>query len=128
MKIYAVRDRMIDYFLTPFAAPNDQEVMASLSNEINRPDNINAIAQAPHHFELYLLGEIDENGTIFPKKELICDCSSLVRARRESPVTSARETPLSTRENAIRAGLGNGVIRPHSETVSKSAELGDKPD
>lgn len=121
MKIYAVRDRMIDYFLMPFAAPSDNEVMASLSNEINRPDNINAIAQAPHHFELYQLGEIDENGTIFPKKELVCDCSNLVRPRRETAKSEAGVVTPTTGTPRGEAGRAESAASIATGTLSKGA-------
>lgn len=75
---------MIDYFMVPFAAPNENEAMAGIAHEVNRVDIQAAIQSAPHHFELYSLGEIDDNGTIYAKKELVCDCSTLVRPRRES--------------------------------------------
>lgn len=80
MNIYALRDRLIDYYLTPFAAPNDKEVLASLANVINRPGATDGISQAPHHFELWQIGQVLEDGSIEPTKVLITDCSSLVRA------------------------------------------------
>lgn len=91
MKIYAIRDRLIDYFLMPFAAPGDKEVMSALSKRVNYGQTEDDVCQAPHHFELWKLGEVLEDGTLTPKKELICDCSSLVRARRESPESRPRE-------------------------------------
>jgi len=90
---------MIDYFMVPFAAPNDNEAMAGIAHEVNREESQGAIQQAPHHFELYSLGEIDDNGIIFPKKELVCDCSSLVRARRQSAESEA--------------GMASGATRAH---------------
>jgi len=98
---------MIDYFMVPFAAPDDQQAQAGVADAVNQP-GLSAISQAPHHFELHLLGEIDDNGTIFPKKELVCDCSALVRPRRETTESSARKPPDSPRipETGI-IGLGN---------------------
>jgi len=103
VKLYAIRDRMIDYFMVPFACPDDHQAMAGVSQEVNREDITAAIQQAPHHFELYSLGEIDENGTIFPHKELLCDCSSLVRARRQPAESGA---PDSLKE------IGRRIERP----------------
>lgn len=79
MKIYAIRDRLIDYFQQPFVGPNDNAVKASLSNHISNPEATDAIAQAPHHFEIWELGEVHEDGHIEPSQKLVCDCSSLIR-------------------------------------------------
>jgi len=79
VKIYAVRDRLIDYFLTPFAALSDKSVLASISQVINNPETMDAIAQAPHHFEIWILGEVQENGQLTGAPNLLCDCASLVR-------------------------------------------------
>lgn len=80
MNIYAIHDRLIDYWLRPFAAPDDKEIMHSLSTQINKENaNVNPIAQAPHHFDVYRIGSVTEDGHIKPERELICTCSSLVR-------------------------------------------------
>lgn len=78
--IYAIRDRMLDYFQTPFVASSDKQVLASLTTVINSNEATNAIAQAPHHFELYRLGAVTEEGSIRQDREFIADCSSLVRS------------------------------------------------
>lgn len=103
MKIYAVRDRLIDYFMLPFVAPDDHQVMASLSQEVSRPDNPNAIASAPHHFELWKLGEIHEDGVITPGQELVCDVSTLVRVGRQTTQPAVDQT-------AKLAGTGEKTI------------------
>lgn len=80
MKIYAIKDRLIEYFQQPFVGPTDKQVQAAISVAINNPEAMNALSQAPHHFELWQLGEIDEEtGRITPRQELVCDCSVLVR-------------------------------------------------
>lgn len=80
MKIYAVRDRLIDYFMQPFVGQSDKQVLSALSETINR-DHTHAIQAAPHHFEVWELGEVDEDtGEIRPKRQLLADCASLVRA------------------------------------------------
>lgn len=115
MKIYAIKDRMIDYFMTPFAAPNDNEVMASLSNEINREGNLNAIAAAPHHFEIHCLGEVDDSGNLHAKREFVCDCSNLVRPRRES-------TERGTKKDAqVDVEIGNLAARNGGYRVASDA-------
>lgn len=78
MKLYCIRDRLLDYFMQPFVGPGDKEVMAALSKTINAGGKSD-IEQAPHHFELYQLAVIQEDGIIVPERTLICDCASLVR-------------------------------------------------
>lgn len=80
MKIYAIRDRLIDYYMTPFAAPSEKDVLASLAQTINTGDLNSAIAQAPHHFELWQLGLVTEDGHLTPQRQFLADCSSLIRA------------------------------------------------
>lgn len=91
MKLYAIRDKLIDYQMLPFAADNDKAVMASLANVVNNGADSEAIYQAPHHFELWQLGEVTEDGHIDPLRTLICDLSSLVRPGiRREPGTQRR--------------------------------------
>lgn len=80
MNIYAIRDRLIDYFQTPFVAPGDKEVLAMIANTINNPTETNAIAQAPHQFEIWRLGEIAEYGHLVPNREYLADCNAYLRA------------------------------------------------
>ncbi|QXP08019.1 MAG: nonstructural protein [Arizlama microvirus] len=125
---------MIDYFMVPFPAPNDNEAMAGISHEVNRTDINAAIQTAPHHFELFSLGEIDENGTIFPKKELVCDCGSLIRARRtttelhaEKANGTSREDYASTLRSGSHTGTNGETLRestPQSHTAAKVQPAG----
>lgn len=78
MKLYCVRDRLLDYFMQPFVGPGDKEVMAALSKTINA-GGTSDIEQAPHHFELWQLALIAEDGQIIPERNLVIDCASLVR-------------------------------------------------
>jgi len=78
VKIYAIRDRLVDYFMTPFAAPETRPVMAALATTINSGDSSD-LAANPHHFELWELGQVQEDGHITPTREFVCDLSSLIR-------------------------------------------------
>jgi len=91
MKLYAIRDRLIDYYLTPFAAHTDNEVMASLASAINNPESLDAIAQTPHHFEIWAIGEIDQEGHLTAAKQLLADCSTLVRPKTNDGAGSPRD-------------------------------------
>lgn len=80
MKIYALRDRLLNYYLPPFVAPEDNQVKASLANVVNSGD-ATGVAQAPQHFELWRLGEVTPEGHVLGAKELLCDCHALIRAQ-----------------------------------------------
>lgn len=85
MKIYAIRDRLLDYYMQPFAGPDDKPVLASIAKMINAQGEQSDIAQAPHHFEVWELGTIDEEGHINPTRKLLADCNSLVRPSLRAP-------------------------------------------
>ncbi|QCQ84611.1 nonstructural protein [Blackfly microvirus SF02] len=122
MKIYAVYDLMIGYFLLPFVAPDDNQVLASISQDISRQDNTNAIAYAPHQFQVWQFGEISEDGNINPRKELICDCSSLVRARRSTTEPTSAEAA-RTAGNSRETPAGHaGNTRANGTAVRESTE------
>lgn len=108
MKIYAVRDRLINYYMNPFAAPDDQNVMAAVSSQISNPEDKSALAQAPHHFEIWSLGELKEDGHIEAKKEWIADCASLIR-------TGVRKT---------EPGIGNSPGGPTTTSTGTTEVVG----
>lgn len=94
MKIFALRDRLIDYYMTPFAAPEDRQVMAAIATNINSdqgPHNAD-IKSNPHQFEIWCLAEVKEDGHIEPEKYLVCNCAQLIRRSvREAPLAGAAE-------------------------------------
>jgi hypothetical protein len=92
MKIYSIKDRLIEHYRQAFMGPDDKAVMAAVATQVNQPETHSDIAYAPHHFEIWAFGEILEDGTIRPKKEFICDCASLLRGRvRESGGEATRD-------------------------------------
>lgn len=115
MRIYAIRDRLIDYFLPPFIAHHDHAVLASISAQIGKGETNDVLAQAPHHFELWRLGEVQEDGHINANREFIADCSTLIRAEWKSakpgeggtdgPPGRGRASPGGVREDT-RTGVG----------------------
>lgn len=111
---------MIGYYLNPFVAPDDNQVLASISADISRQDNVNAIAYAPHQFQVWQLGEINDEGIIKPHKELICDVHTLVRARREPAKQGDTQAPSPVGNSTQRVnGLG-GTTGAGSEALPKS--------
>lgn len=77
--IYAVRDRLIDWFMRPFPANSDKEVLGAIAQQVNS-EELNGIAQAPHHYEVWKLCEVTDNGHVKEARVLIADCSSLIRS------------------------------------------------
>lgn len=104
MKIYAVRDRMIDYFLQPFAAPDDKNVLAAIARQVNHQESTDAIAQTPHHFEIWRLGQVEEDGTLTPGKEFIADASSLIRGGVRGATEDQPRAPTLARSQGRGAG------------------------
>lgn len=124
MRIFAVRDRLIDYYMQPFAAPGVKDVLAALANQVNTENQGNAIYQAPHHFEVWQLGIVSEDGHITPEREFIADLSSLVRAgvrqtgqpgarQVEGPATASQDAP-GVRRGDPGANPGTVPNAPHA--------------
>jgi len=114
MKIYAIRDRLLDYFMQPFAGPDDKNVLAAVARTVNEQDNLSDIAQAPHHYEIWQLGEVDQEGHITATRALIADCSSLIRTGvRERPGADTRGSApggATRREQGSPGGALNGTL------------------
>lgn len=109
MRIFAVRDRLIDYYMQPFAAPGVKDVLAALANQVNTENQGNAIYQAPHHFEVWQLGVVTEDGHITPEREFIADLSSLVRAGvRQTGQPGARQVEGAAKPSESPPGLRAG--------------------
>lgn len=110
MKMYAVRDRLLDYYMTPFFAEGDKPVMHTLSKIING-ESEHAFSQAPQHFELWALAEIDDTtGEITDAKKLLCECNSLVRHSIRDTPKLERDEPAPTppgRPGTPTGGPGN---------------------
>lgn len=118
IKLYAIRDRLIDYYMQPFAAPGDKEVLAAVARNVNSGDQSD-IQQAPHHFEVWQLGYVTEEGNLVAERQLIADCSSLIRGgirtNRDARSDQATNTPGDKQESP--GGPGGGT----------SANLGPVP-
>lgn len=103
MKLYAVKDRLIDYFMQPFAAHDDKDVLTAFANLINIGNTNDAIAQAPHHFEIWRIAEVTEQGDIVASKEFLAECSSLIRSSlrgAQLPGSDTRGFAITSRERA----------------------------
>lgn len=60
-KILAVRDRALDAYGQPFFASSTGGAIRSFADEINRKAEGNQLNKHPEDFDLYYLGEFDDN-------------------------------------------------------------------
>lgn len=107
LNLYAIRDRLIGYFMQPFPGPSDHQVKAAVANNVNNQEGTHAINQAPHQFELWRLAGIDEEtGKVTGEPEYLCDLASLVRGgvRGEG---DAGKTALQGAQGGIPGETGN---------------------
>ncbi len=82
MKIYAIRDTCVKAFLLPMYFQNNAAATRAIGDAVNKATEENQFYQHPEHFQLYHLGEFDEDtGQITPNvaPEFVVDCQSLVR-------------------------------------------------
>jgi hypothetical protein len=113
--IYALRDRLLDYYQQPFIATDTKAVLAALSELINNPESSHAITQAPHHYELFQVGAVTDDGHVYGKHELVCDCSSLIRERiRERTESGNGSVPraLERSQSPLAEGVAPGASHP----------------
>lgn len=128
-KIYAVRDRLIDYYMTPFCAESDRQVMASLAQTINNPENMNAIAQSPSHFEIWRLGEVNEDtGHITATREFLGTADSVVRpGLRRTGEPGIGPGPGAAGGREIEATSPRGHARADSGVLKGQVEANPEP-
>lgn len=141
MKIYSIRDRLLNYFMQPFFGPTDNQVLASLAEVINSEESKHAFSKTPQHFEVWRLGEVLETGKVREDQEFLIDASGLVRPNlREAGIggdhqgtraaqggpTAYRGTPRHTgaqdrtpADQAPSEGLQAGEIRQGSDGLSR---------
>lgn len=65
LKIYTVRDRAADVYGTPFFMPSHGQAIRSFADEINNPRDGNTLNRHPQDFDLYALGEYDDQTGTF---------------------------------------------------------------
>ncbi|QXP08438.1 MAG: nonstructural protein [Arizlama microvirus] len=76
-QVCAVRDSAMDAYLRPFFVPSTNVAVRSFTDEVNRKSDDNAVNKHPDDYELYCLGQWDENTGIFTQS----GDSLLVRAK-----------------------------------------------
>jgi len=127
MKIYALRDRFLDYFLDPVTQATDQNALQAVSTHVSG-EMSDAITQAPHHFELWRLARVEKDGHIVPDREFLADVNTLVRARREPtrPGAANAPRPATNRPGDIGAAPGHAGDGNRPEAVQNG--LGEQKD
>lgn len=95
MKIYAIRDRLLDYYQQPFIAQDDKPVLGAISNQLHNGNNLDW-QNAPHHFEVWRLGQVTQEGFIEQDRELLATLDSLIRPdlRRPNRVPGVTESEI----------------------------------
>lgn len=58
--VMSLRDRAAEIFNAPYCVPHPRIGLRALENEVNRPDDKNALFTNPEDFELYELGAFDD--------------------------------------------------------------------
>lgn len=64
-KIVAIRDRAADVYGQPFFVPSVGVAIRSFSDEVNRAGDNNNLYNHPEDFDLYSLGEYDDEAGSF---------------------------------------------------------------
>lgn len=64
-KIVSVRDRAVDAFGPPFFVVNHGAAIRSFGDEIKRSDPNNNLNKHPEDYDLYALGEFDDDSGTF---------------------------------------------------------------
>lgn len=125
MKIYCVHDRLINYWLTPIAADSDAAMKHSLSQVVNNTESMHAVTQAPHHYDLYQLGEVTEDGSLKAKKEFICSAADLIRSR--GSYNDQRNQGRVPTGNAVAADGRPSPMEQAAPGASRSAPSAQRP-
>lgn len=124
MKIYAIRDRLIDYFMQPFFGPSDKQVLAAIAQTVNDQEGKSAINQTPQHFEVWRLGEIDEQtGQVEGDREYLADAASLIRdrVRADAEIRPGHGTLDGTEGQSPRPAPPAGETANTGQRASQSA-------
>lgn len=80
LKIFAIRDRMLNYFQPPIIVSREQDLLAALARGINGPqEERNEISNAPDHYEVWQIGEVDDQGHLSQSRSFVINCASLIR-------------------------------------------------
>lgn len=116
MKIIAVKDILLDYFMTPFCTHSVHEAIGGIAAVINNPENQDAISKSPSQFQIWLLGEVDPEGAVTARRELLASCHSLVRPVERPPTEDPRQQELRLAYNERRSPQNGATDKPVPDT------------
>lgn len=130
MKIIAIKDRLVDYFQVPMVVHREQDVYAAIAKDLNGEAQ-SEIAHAPDHFEIWLLGELGEQGVITPRREFLISCNSLIRPgvrntrgpsdkHPQGPAEPSRSPPDGAREG-LAGHHSTGLIPDQAPPEARTA-------
>lgn len=115
---------MIDYYVQPpFFASTALQAISAVADLVNS-NKPHAVAQAPHHFELWQIGGVNEQtGQIYEEREFLGDCNIFVRSDIRkgtdggtSDVPPAARNPRPGREEPRgNASAPNGTRQDHPQ-------------
>lgn len=80
--VFAVRDTCMESFMVPMFFRNHGSAIRALTDAVNKADGDNQFYQHPEHFQLYHLGEFDDETGLFSSfpPVFVCDCQSLCKS------------------------------------------------
>ena len=67
--VISVKDRAADVFNRPFIVPHRNVAIRDFTDEVNRKADDNQLSKHPDDFDLYLLGQFDDNTGQFVQSE-----------------------------------------------------------
>ena len=70
MIVVSIKDRAADAFGRPFYVPSTGVAIRSFQDEVNRNSDDNQMFQHPDDFDLFHLGEFDDNTGLFSNFEV----------------------------------------------------------
>lgn len=85
-KIFTVKDRALDIYNLPFTMNTAAQAVRSFTDEINGDKTRSQVAQHPDDYDLYIIGEYDEQtAAVLPLQpiEMIVRGKDLIRAQGE---------------------------------------------
>lgn len=123
--LYGLRDRLINYYCKPFMTSSDADAMAAVAFIINNGESNEPLSLTPEHFELWRLGEIDQQtGQIAPQREFLCDAASLlrpsVRGGPDAGATPIQPSQGGRRGQAPTAPQGAGTVERAPQGASQA--------
>jgi hypothetical protein len=67
--VVSVKDRAADVFVNPFTVPHRNVAIRDFTDQVNSAGADNPLNKHPDDFDLYLLGEFDDNTGMFSSPE-----------------------------------------------------------